>query len=279
MEIHVIETGKFKLDGGAMFGVVPKSLWNRLNPADENNMCSWSMRCLLVVDGERKILIDTGLGDKQDEKFRSHFYPHGEDSLSKSIAATGYTFEDITDVIITHMHFDHVGGAVIRNPNGNLVPTFPNATYWTNEKHLNWALNPNPREKASFLKENIVPLVDHNVLKFIDVERNVKFTDNISIDFANGHTEALMVPYIKLDNDDTLVFAADLMPSHCHLGMPYVMSYDIRPLTTMQEKAELFERTCNTNHIIFYEHDVEVMASKLVKNDRGRVVMGEKVTF
>ncbi|MCF6269388.1 MAG: MBL fold metallo-hydrolase [Melioribacteraceae bacterium] len=260
-----------------MFGVVPKSLWKRLNEPDENNMCTWSMRCLLIEDGERKILIDTGLGDKQDLKFRSHFYPHGDDSLVKSLGNSGFGFEDITDVFLTHLHFDHVGGAVSKDTNGNLIPTFPNATYWSNEKHWEWALTPNPREKASFLKENIVPLQDHNVLKFIDVEDGVKFTDSISIDFVYGHTEAMMVPYIKLDNGKTLVYTADLLPSHCHIGMPYVMGYDIRPLSTLKEKERLYEKAVDTNHMIFFEHDKDIACAELVRNERGRVVLGEEV--
>ena len=279
MKLHIIETGKFKLDGGAMFGVVPKSLWKRLNPPDENNMCTWSMRCLLIEDGERKILIDTGLGDKQGEKFRSHFYPHGEDSLSKSLSKAGFNFQDITDVFLTHLHFDHVGGAVLRDNQDNLVPTFPNATYWSNEKHWNWALNPNAREKASFLKENIVPLQEHNVLKFIDIEQGVKFTDSIHVDFAYGHTEALMVPYIKMDNGKTLVYTADLLPSHCHIGMPYVMGYDIRPLETLKEKEDLYEKTVDNDHMIFFEHDKDIACAQLTRNEKGRVVLGEEVTL
>jgi len=171
-----------------MFGVVPKKLWSRLNTPDEDNMCTWAMRCLLIEEGERRILIDTGIGDKQDEKFRSHFSPHGDDSLYQSLQIQGLGVEDITDVFLTHMHFDHVGGAVRKDSKGNLVPTFPNATYWTNELHLHWALNPNPRERASFLKENIVPLQEHGVLKYIDVEQGVKFTDSISVDFVNLET-------------------------------------------------------------------------------------------
>lgn len=277
MKLHIIETGKFKLDGGAMFGVVPKSLWQRLNAPDENNMCTWSMRCLLIEDGERKILIDTGLGNKQDEKFRSHFYPHGENSLEGSLKTAGFAFEDITDVFLTHLHFDHVGGAVKKDDKGNLIPTFPKATYWSNEKHWNWALNPNYREKASFLKENIVPLQDHNVIQFIDVQDGIQFTDSISIDFAYGHTEALMVPYIKLDNGKTLVYTADLLPSHCHIGMPYVMGYDVRPLVTLKEKELLYEKTVNTNHMIFFEHDKDIACAELIKNEKGRVVLGNQI--
>ncbi len=277
MKLHIIETGKFKLDGGAMFGVVPKSMWKKLNEPDDNNMCTWAMRCLLIEDGERKILVDTGLGDKQDAKFRSHFYPHGGDSLIGSLDKAGFKPEDITDVFLTHLHFDHVGGAIKRTVDGHLIPTFPNATYWSNEKHYNWAINPNPRERASFLKENIVPLMDHGVLKFIDVEDGVPFTDHINVGFAYGHTEALMTPYIKLDDDRTIVYTADLLPSHCHIGMPYVMGYDIRPLDTLREKAELYEKVIGTNHYIFFEHDKDIACAELIKNDRGRVVFGSEV--
>lgn len=277
MKLHIIETGKFKLDGGAMFGVVPRSLWKRLNEPDENNMCTWSMRCLLIEDGEKKILIDTGLGDKQDDKFRSHFYPHGDDSLYGSLSSSGFGVEDITDVFLTHLHFDHVGGAVRRTADGHLVPTFPNATYWTNEKHLAWALKPNARESASFLTENIVPLVDHNVLKFIDIEEDVPFTDRIKVNFAYGHTEALMTPYIHLDDGRTVVYTADLLPSHCHISMPYIMGYDIRPLETLKEKAALYERVIGTDHLIFFEHDKDIACAELVKNDRDRVIFGKEV--
>jgi len=277
MKLHIIETGRFKLDGGAMFGVVPKALWTRLNPPDENNMCSWAMRCLLIEDGERKILIDTGLGTKQDAKFRSHFYPHGEDSLEQSIETAGFSVEDITDVFLTHFHFDHIGGAVTKDDKGNLIPTFPNATYWSNEPHYNWATHPNAREKASFLPENILPLKEHGVLKFIDVEQGVRFTDSIHVDFVYGHTEAMMIPYIQLEDGRTLVYTADLLPSHGHIGMPYVMAYDVRPLNTLSEKARLYEKAVNTNHIIFFEHDKDIACAELVKNDRGRVVLGSQV--
>ena len=279
MKLHTIDTGLFKLDGGAMFGVVPKQMWKRLNEPDENNMCTWAMRCLLIEEGERKILIDTGIGDKQDAKFRSHFSPHGDDSLLLSLATKGFAPEDITDVLLTHMHFDHVGGAVYRDEKDNLLPTFPNATYWTNKKHLDWALEPNPRERASFLKENIVPLQEHEVLKYIDVEQGVKFSEHISLDFVYGHTEALMVPYIKLDNGNTIVYTADLMPSHGHVGLPYVMAYDIRPLDTMRERAELYEKVIGTDHFIYFEHDKEVALGQLLKNEKGRVAFGGEVSL
>ncbi len=279
VRLHIIETGKFKLDGGAMFGVVPKKLWSRLNPSDDQNLCTWSMRCLLVEDGDRKILIDTGLGDKQDEKFRSHFHPHGEDTLSRSLKRAGFCAEDITDVLLTHFHFDHVGGAISRNAKGELLPVFPNAKYWSNEKHLRWALEPNPRERASFLKENILPLIDHQVLEMVDIEDGVNFSDHITLDFVYGHTEAMMIPYIDLGQGHTLVYAADLLPSHCHIGMPYVMGYDIRPLETLKEKAQLYEKVVNDHTFIFYEHDKDMVASTLVKNEKGRVVLGNECSF
>ncbi len=279
MKLHTIDTGLFKLDGGAMFGVVPKKMWKNINPPDADNMCTWAMRCLLIEEGDRKILIDTGLGNKQDEKFRSHFSPHGDDTLVNSLKVSGFSVEDITDVLLTHMHFDHVGGAVYRDHKGNLLPTFPNATYWTNEVHHKWALDPNPREKASFLKDNIVPLADHGCLKYIDVEQGARFSEHITLDFVYGHTEALMVPYIDLGNGNTLVYTADLMPSHGHVGLPYVMAYDIRPLVTMQERAELHEKVVDTNHFIYFEHDKDVAVGQLIKNDRGRVVFGGEVSL
>lgn len=279
MKVHIIETGDFKLDGGAMFGVVPKSLWKRLNPPDENNMCTWTMRCLLIEDGEQKILIDTGLGAKQDEKFRSHFHPHGSADLVQSIVEAGFSVEDITDVILTHFHFDHVGGALYLNADGKPEPTFPNATYWTNQQHYDWAYTPNYREKASFLKENFVPLKDMGLLKYIDVEQGVRFSDHISIDFVYGHTEAMMIPNITLPNGKTIVYTADLLPSHCHIGMPYVMSYDIRPLDTLKEKASLYEKVVNTDHYIMFEHDRDMALGQLIKNDRGRVVLDRAYTL
>lgn len=270
MKLSIIETGKFKLDGGAMFGVVPKSMWQKINVPDDNNMCTWAMRCLLIEDGDKKILIDTGLGDKQDDKFRSHFHPHGEDTLSKSLSDAGVAFEEITDVILTHLHFDHVGGAVSRSHGGNLFPTFPNATYYTNDYHYKWAVDPNPRERASFLKENFVPLRDSGQLKFIDVEQGVKFNQSISFRFVYGHTGAMMIPFIDLGGGKTLVYCADLLPSHGHIGMPYVMSYDVQPLKTLEEKAEFYEIVANDQHFLFLEHDKDFATIQLGLNDRGR---------
>jgi len=271
MKVHVIESGKFKLDGGAMFGVVPKVMWNKLNPADDNNMCTWSMRCLLIEQGNRKILIDTGMGDKQDEKFRSHFHPHGEHNLILSLKMKGVEPEEITDVFLTHLHFDHVGGALKFDANGKIVPTFPNANYWSNEVHYNWAYKNNDREKASFIKDNFVPLKEQGQLKFIDVEQDVKWMDNINIRYSYGHTEAMMSPFITLPNGKLLVYAADLMPSSYHIRMPYVMSYDIRPMKTLEDREMLYSDLLAQEHILFFEHDPVHEAGTIYQNDRGRV--------
>lgn len=270
MKLKVIESGLFKLDGGAMFGVVPRQMWERMNAPDEKNMCSWSMRCLLVEDQGRVILFDTGMGNKQGEKFRSHFEPHGPDSLVHSIEEAGYSIEDITDVFQTHFHFDHVGGALTHDANGNIIPQFPNATYWTNEKHYQWSVNPNPREKASFLTENIVPMKEHGVLKNIDVEDGVKFTDNITVDFYYGHTEAMMVPTIQLPNGRKLVFTADLLPSAHHVRIPYIMAYDVRPLETIRDKHRFYEKALDDNTYIFFEHDKDTVLGQLIKDAKGR---------
>ena len=269
MKLSVVHSGYFKLDGGAMFGIVPKSIWNRINPADEKNMCTWALRCLLVEDGNRKILIDTGMGNKQNEKFFSFFYPHGEETLLGSIR-TYLDPEEITDVFITHLHFDHVGGAVSKNSKGDFFPTFPNATYWSNEQHYKWALEANPREAASFLKENFEPLKEAGVLKMIDVEQDVNFTDNITVQFSYGHTDAMMIPYIHMPDGKTIVFAADLMPSSGHIRMPYIMAYDIRPMETLKERSALYERITDDKHILFFEHDKDHECGKVIKNEKGR---------
>ncbi len=272
MKLHTINTGFFKLDGGAMFGVVPKTMWQRLNPPDENNMCTWAMRCLLLQKEDRNILIDTGIGNKQDAKFRSHFHPHGEDSLLNSLAKLRLQPEDITDVLLTHLHFDHVGGAVSKTEEGNLVPTFPNAIYWSNQRHYDWALNPNPREKASFLKENILPLQEHNVLQFIDFdEEGQGELYGIQLRLLMGHTDAMMMPIMN-DGKRTIVYCADLMPSVHHIGLPYVMSYDIRPLESLKEKKELLEEAVEKNWYLFFEHDPIHEICSLIKNERGRII-------
>ncbi len=273
MKLDVVHAGMFKLDGGAMFGVVPKSLWTRLNKPDENNLCTWAMRCLLVQTDNRKILIDTGIGNKQDEKFRSHFHPHGDQELMNSLSQVAISAEEITDVILTHFHFDHVGGAVLLDENGTLKPSFPNARYWSNQKHYRWALDPNPREKASFLKENFVPLVDQGVLNFIDPQDDVEFCSGIKFKFVYGHTEAMMLPQITLDSGKELLYCADLLPSVGHIGMPYVMSYDIRPLSTLEEKQRIFDEVLTKDMYLFLEHDKDNEICTLKKNDRGRVVL------
>ena len=272
MKISVINTGYFKLDGGAMFGIVPKRMWAKLNPPDENNLCTWIMRCLLIETQDRKILIDTGMGDKQDAKFRSHFEPHGNGNLIQSLANQGVIPADITDVILTHLHFDHCGGAVTRNTEGVLVPTFPNATYWSNQTHYDWALNPNAKEVASFLKENFVPLKEHNVLKFVEEKEGVEFHDNINIHFTYGHTEAMMMVKIKF-KDKILIFCADTMPSQWHIGMPYVMAYDIRPMETLKEKEKLLSDAAAEGWYLYFEHDPTAECATVKKDEKGRIVL------
>ncbi len=255
MQVYSVDTGYFKLDGGAMFGVVPKVIWNKLNPADDNNLCTWAMRCMLIEDGEQKILIDTGMGNKQSEKFFSYYYPHGDGELMKSIQQLGFSAEDITDVILTHLHFDHCGGAVIKKDE-KLIPAFPNAIYWSTAKHWDWAMNPNSREKASFLKENFVPLQEHGQLKFIDENENgiTAFSSNIDILFAYGHTQSMMLPLIKY-KEKTVCYMADLIPSSSHIPLPYVMGYDMFPMTTLIEKEKFLKKACEENYVLFFEHD------------------------
>ena len=253
MELFTVDTGFFKLDGGAMFGVVPKSIWSRTNPSDENNLCPWAMRCLLVSDGNRLVLIDNGIGDKQDARFFSHYYLHGDASLAKSLQQLGVHPTDITDVFLTHLHFDHCGGSVKYGSHGQYELTFPRATYWTNENHWNWATVPNPREKASFLEENILPLQEHGVLKYLDLATKSLFPgfDFITMD---GHTDKQMLPKIQFKGH-TLVFMADLLPSVGHIPLPYVMGYDTRPLLTLQEKQQFLEEAAQNQYVLFLEHD------------------------
>lgn len=255
MKLHVINTGFFKLDGGAMFGVVPKSLWSKTNPADENNLCSWAMRCLLVEAGNRLVLIDNGIGDKQDARFFSHYYLHGTDSLEKSIRSKGFDFADITDNFLTHLHFDHCGGGVRyhqADPN-RVEMTFSKATYWTNEDHWNWAIHPNAREKASFLKENLLPMQESGQLEFLDLEKEELF-EGFSFMTADGHTDKQMLPKIQYKGR-TVVFVADLLPSVGHIPLPYVMGYDTRPLLTLEEKRVFLEEAAKNEYILFLEHD------------------------
>jgi len=277
MQLYSINAGNFKLDGGAMFGVVPKSIWNRSNPADDNNMCSWAMRCLLIETEERLILIDNGMGDKQDPKFFGHYYLHGNDTLEKSLAAQGFNSDDITDVFLTHLHFDHCGGS-IKKEGDTLVPAFKNAIFWSNQAHFDWATTPNDREKASFLKENILPIEASGQLSLIDTPEShftssgllhkESFIKDIDIRFVHGHTEKMMLPQISYKGH-TIVFMADLLPSVGHLPLPYVMSYDMFPLTTLHEKKSFLQEAFENQYVLFFEHDAVHECVKLVQTEKG----------
>jgi glyoxylase-like metal-dependent hydrolase (beta-lactamase superfamily II) len=257
MKIYPLNTGNFKLDGGAMFGVVPKTIWQKTNPADENNMCNWAMRSMLIEDGNRLLLIDAGIGDKQSEKFFSHYYLSGTDSLHGNLAKLGFSADDITDVFLTHLHFDHCGGAIQWNKeHTGFEPVFKNAHFWSTENHWKWATEPNPREKASFLSENIMPIQESGQLKFVN--RNGDFTSAIFPDFdvlfVDGHTESMMIPHIKYQGK-TIVFMADLLPSTGHIPLPYVMGYDTRPLLTISEKEKFLQKAADEKYVLFLEHD------------------------
>ncbi len=267
MKLYTIDTGLFKLDGGAMFGVVPKAIWNKTNPADENNLCTWAMRCLLVEDGDRLILIDTGIGNKQDAKFFSHYYLHGDATLDNSLAKHGFNRDDITDVFLTHLHFDHVGGAVEREGE-TLVPAFKKATYWSNEKHWQWATNPNDREKASFLKENILPIQESGQLKFVDTNSEAIFNENFRLRLVSGHTESMMLPLIKYKGKQ-LLYMADLTPSTGHLPIPYVMAYDMFPLTTLGEKKAILGEAVDHEFVLYFEHDPINECCTLQRTEKG----------
>lgn len=280
MELHVIDTGFFKLDGGAMFGVVPKTLWSKQHPPDEKNLCTWAMRCLLIEDGDRLILIDNGIGDKQDAKFFGHYDLHGDDTLDKSLARHGFSKDDITDVFLTHLHFDHCGGSIIRRGEG-FAPAFTNATYWSNAAHWDWATKPNAREKASFLKENILPLQESGRLKFIDDAAFTRQADtsptnaylrdvlpHMDVLVVNGHTDAMMIPHIRYKGR-TVVFLADLLPSVHHIPLPWVMAYDTRPLLTLNEKAKFLEGAAAGDHVLFFEHDPVHQCAMLEGSERG----------
>ena len=271
MNLYSIETGLFKLDGGAMFGVVPKTIWNKTNPADEKNLCTFAMRSLLIEDGNRLILVDTGIGNKQSEKFLSYYYLHGDDSLEKSLATCGFSKDDITDVFLTHLHLDHVGGAIERKGE-NLVPAFKNATYWSNEKHWNWAIYPNEREKASFLKENILPIQESGQLKFLVPEQQ-GFSNNIKVRFTFGHTDAMMLPEIHYKGK-TILYTADLIPTTGHIPIPYVAGYDVFPLKSMEEKKEILNDAVENEYILFMEHDAVNECCTLVQTERG-IRLGE----
>jgi glyoxylase-like metal-dependent hydrolase (beta-lactamase superfamily II) len=267
---HIVETGKFKLDGGAMFGVVPKSMWSKLNTPDENNMCNWALRCLIIKDGNKNILIDAGVGHKQSDKFKGHFYLENITHFDGLLGDSGLTRMDITDVLLTHLHFDHVGGVTYLDAKGKIQPTFPNAKIWTNDYHYKWAIEPNEREKASFLKENILPLKEMGILHMINVEQGISFSESIKIDFVYGHTGAMMIPTVEIANDKKIIYCADLLPSAGHLGLPYVMSYDVQPLISINEKAELLEKANDPSIYLCLEHDpvndfIQVMKTEVGK--------------
>ncbi len=267
MKLHTIDTGLFKLDGGAMFGVVPKSIWQKLVPPDENNLCTWAMRCLLIEDGDRLILIDNGMGDKQDEKFMGHYQLHGEDTLDKSLYKLGFHRSDITDVFLTHLHFDHCGGSIIREGD-KLKTAFENAHYWSNDKHWDWAVYPNDREKASFLKENILPIQESGQLKFVETEDGVDFSEHMKVRFAYGHTDAMMLPQIEYKGR-TIVYMADLLPATAHIPLPYVMAYDMFPLQTLKEKKAFLEEAIAGDYILYFEHDAVNECCTLQQTEKG----------
>ena len=267
MKLHVINTGFFKLDGGAMFGVVPKTIWHKLNPADDKNMCTWALRCLLIEYDNKLVLIDNGIGDKQSEKFFSYYYLHGDDTLDKSLKVKGFSRDDITDVFLTHLHFDHCGASISYNKEKDIYePAFKNATYWSNEDHWNWAVKPNDREKASFLKENILPIQESGQLKFC-TEGDTPFP-GFSILNVSGHTEAMMIPHIKY-KEQTIVYMADLLPSAAHIPLPYVMAYDVKPLQTLIEKKAFLQNAIDNNYTLFFEHDPVNECCSLLQTERG----------
>lgn len=271
MKLYSIDTELFKLDGGAMFGVVPKTIWQKTNPADNNNMCTWAMRLLLIEDGNRLILVDTGIGNKQSEKFFAHYYLHGNATLDSSLKKYGFRRDDITDVFLTHLHFDHCGGAIeFDNTKDSFRPAFKNATYWSNERHWEWATKPNPREKASFLKENITPIQESGQLKFIN--RKSDFLDSselgFGILFVDGHTDSMMIPHLSY-KDKTICYVADLLPSTGHIPLPYVMGYDTRPLITLSEKEKFLQVACDNNFILMLEHDSLNECCTLQQTEKG----------
>jgi len=304
IEIYSIDTELFKLDGGAMFGVVPKSLWEKSLPADAHNMCDLAMRLLLIKEGSRLILIDTGIGNKQDEKFFSRYHLHGPDTLDQSLQKIGYNRSDITDVFLTHLHFDHVGGAVQKEDTGHLILSFPNATYWSNQLHWDWAANPNAREKASFLPENLLPIKNSGRLKFLPTQYpdsdkiliesdNINnfselgkswtsdllpFTEHISYQVVGGHTRGMMVPYIKIGSR-TLVYVTDLIPTASHFPLPYIASFDVFPLMAMAEKEAFLQKALEEQYIIFFEHDAVNQCCTVKINEKGKVVPREIFTL
>jgi glyoxylase-like metal-dependent hydrolase (beta-lactamase superfamily II) len=271
MKIYPIEAGNFKLDGGAMFGVVPKTIWNKTNPADENNLIDIAARCMLIEDGNRLILIDTGMGNKQSEKFFGYYSLWGNHSLDKSLVKHGFHRDDVTDVFMTHLHFDHCGGSVNWNKNKTgYEVAFKNAYYWTNENHWEWATKPNAREKASFLSENILPMQESGQLNFIKrPDSDFGICDlGFDIFYVDGHTEKMMIPHIKYQ-DKTIVFCADLLPTAGHLPLPYVMGYDTRPLLTLPEKAKFLTAAAENNYYLWLEHDAHNQIITVEKTEKG----------
>lgn len=275
MNLYTIDTGFFKLDGGAMFGVVPKVIWSKINTPDVDNRCTWAMRCLLIEEGNRLILIDNGIGNKQDQKFLSHYHLHGNATLESSLAKHGFGKDDITDVILTHLHFDHCGGSIEREGDV-LLPAFKNALYWSNEQHWQWATAPNEREKASFLKENILPIRESGQLNFIATPREsfsgtlltTPFSENISLRFVNGHTNSMMLPQVRY-KENTIVYMADLLPSTGHIPLPYVMAYDMFPLITLEEKKAFLKEAVENDYVLLFEHDAHTECCSLAQTDKG----------
>ncbi|MGL2962596.1 MBL fold metallo-hydrolase [Flavobacterium sp. RSB2_4_14] len=272
MKLYSIESGNFKLDGGAMFGVVPKTIWNKTNPADENNLIDIAARCMLIENGNRLILIDTGMGNKQSEKFFSYYSLWGNDSLDKSLTKHGFHRDDITDVFMTHLHFDHCGGSVNWNADKTgYEVAFKNAKFWTNDNHWEWATKPNAREKASFLSENILPMQESGQLNFVQrPDGDFGFSKELDFDifYVDGHTEKMMIPHIKYQ-DKTIVFCADLIPTAGHLPLPYVMGYDTRPLLTMPEKSKFLTAAAENNYYLWLEHDAHNEIITVEKTEKG----------
>ncbi|MEM7185137.1 MAG: MBL fold metallo-hydrolase [Bacteroidota bacterium] len=281
MQLYPIEAGNFKLDGGAMFGVVPKSIWSRTNPADDNNMIDIAARCLLIENGDRLTLIDTGMGDKQSDKFFGYYYRWGDHNMDDSLKAYGFHRDDVTDVFLTHLHFDHCGGGIQwNNDRTGYEPAFKNATFWSNERHWKWATEPNRRERASFLKENILPMQESGQLRFVE-DPSDAFVDATALDFGiffvDGHTEKQMLPKVSY-RGKTLIFMADLVPTAGHLPIPFVMGYDTRPLLTLPEKERILNEAAEENYYLFLEHDAHNQIVTVKHTEKG-VRLDETFTF
>ena len=271
MNLYPINAGNFKLDGGAMFGVVPKSLWQKTNPSDSNNLIDLTARCMLIESGSRLILVDAGMGDKQSEKFFSYYKPWGDDSLIRSINNAGFSIDEITDVFLTHLHFDHCGGATVLNNNNVSVPLFKNAKYWSNKNHWDWATSPNSREKASFLNENLIPIEESGQLCFLDVKSpGFNHYDELGFDvlFVDGHTEKQMIPKVSYSGKE-VVFMADLLPTAGHIPLPYIMGYDVRPLTSLEEKRRFLNLAVKEGYCLFMEHDAHNEIITLKETEKG----------